>query len=226
MNQREAMRETVQIAEAAGMPEMPGSDLGLAHLRQMAATVATSNFSEAKLGRWLGWAQCALVAANVGVTLADMKELNAKWSTTTSVAPEKAVRVSPSNDATSLSQYPWVVWTVELLDPDRLAGDDVAGRTAAAAAAAAELYGCVYEYCVDEDEMPNGTKYYKWYLGVNQAEHQQRVGGVPAVLAELVGALIGVLPTGIDVDHHWTAGPDARATRIRNEDFHGYPGIG
>lgn len=69
------------MAEAAGMPELPGTDLGLAHLRHMVATVAVSDFSDAKLGRWLGWAQCALVAADVGVTLADMKALNAKWST-------------------------------------------------------------------------------------------------------------------------------------------------
>ena len=57
---------------------MPGSDLGLSHLRVMMETVEKSEFSDAKLGRWLGWAQCAVVAAHVGVTLADMKELNMK----------------------------------------------------------------------------------------------------------------------------------------------------
>jgi len=62
------------------MPELPGSDVGLGHLRRMAATAETSTFSEAKLGRWLGWAQCAVVAADVGVTLADMKALNMKWA--------------------------------------------------------------------------------------------------------------------------------------------------
>lgn len=80
MNQREAPRETLRLAEAHGMSELPESDLGLDHLQEMVATVEVSEFSDAKLGRWLGWAQCALVAANVGVGLADMKELNAKWA--------------------------------------------------------------------------------------------------------------------------------------------------
>lgn len=76
MNQLRALRETVELAERRGMPTLPGSDVGLGHLRSMLETVETSEFSEAKLGRWLGWAQCAVVAANVGVTLADMKALN------------------------------------------------------------------------------------------------------------------------------------------------------
>jgi hypothetical protein len=35
----------------------------------------TPGFSDAKLGRWLGWAQCAVVASGVA-TLTDMKEIN------------------------------------------------------------------------------------------------------------------------------------------------------
>lgn len=79
MNQTEAFRETVAMAVAAGMPELPGSELGLAHLRSMQERILPE-FSSSKLGRWLGWAQCALVAANVGVTLEDVKRLNLKWS--------------------------------------------------------------------------------------------------------------------------------------------------
>jgi hypothetical protein len=170
MNQLEALRETIRLAEeAAGMPERPGNDVGLAHLRHMAATAEAGNFGAAKLGRWFGWAQCALVAANVGVTLADMKSLNAKWLTE-DVAPTEFGHLdtdssSPISAAPRLEHYPWVVWTVALLDPERLAGANVAERTAAAAKAAAELYGCVYEYCVDEDTMADGTKYYEWYIG-------------------------------------------------------------
>lgn len=63
MNQTDAFRETVKIAEQRGMPEMPGSELGLHHLRTMLTTVNTSKFSEAKLGRWLGWAQGACLWA-------------------------------------------------------------------------------------------------------------------------------------------------------------------
>lgn len=62
------------------MPDLPGSDLGLAHLRDMLATVDQSDFSPSKLGRWLGWAQCAVVASGVGVTLADMKGINMRWA--------------------------------------------------------------------------------------------------------------------------------------------------
>lgn len=74
--------------------------------------------------------------------------------------------------------------------------------------------------------MADGTKYYKWYIGVARGEHDRRVDGVPVVVAGLVGALIGALPDGIDADAHWTAGPDAYATKIRNEVDHGYPEIG
>jgi hypothetical protein len=76
LNQFAALRDTIALAERSGMPEMPGSELGLGHLRSMLARVAASDFSAAKLGRWLGWAQCAVVAADVGVTLDDMKALN------------------------------------------------------------------------------------------------------------------------------------------------------
>lgn len=80
MNQLGALRETVQIAEQCGMPEMPGTNLGLDHLRSMLAILNSSEFSDAKLGRWLGWAQCAVVAARVGVTLEDMKALNIRFT--------------------------------------------------------------------------------------------------------------------------------------------------
>ncbi|WP_235718436.1 helix-turn-helix domain-containing protein [Mycolicibacterium goodii] len=73
----QAFRDTVAFAEQRGMPDLPGSDLGLDHLRHMLAVLEEESFTPAKLGRWLGWAQCALVAAGVGVTLDDMKALNA-----------------------------------------------------------------------------------------------------------------------------------------------------
>lgn len=76
MNQAEAFRETVDLAERCGMPDMPGSSLGLDHLRSMLATVSAGGFSDTKLGRWLGWAQCAVVAADIGVSLDDMKAIN------------------------------------------------------------------------------------------------------------------------------------------------------
>lgn len=76
MKQLQALRDTVRLAEDHGMPDLPGTDLGLEHLRDMADTAEANSFSPSKLGRWLGWAQCAVVAADIGVTLADMKALN------------------------------------------------------------------------------------------------------------------------------------------------------
>ncbi|OAT69379.1 hypothetical protein AWB85_21695 [Mycobacteroides immunogenum] len=166
---------------------------------------------------------------HVGVTLSDGKAVNGRWSAKVSADSDRGGGEIPSLaaiDDCGLAHYPWVVWTVELLDPGRLAGEDVAERTAVAATTAAGMYGCVYEYCVDEDTLADGTKYYKWYVGVTRAEHEHLVGNVPVVVAELVAALIGVLPQGVDADAHWTAGPDVYASRVRNEVDGGYPGIG
>lgn len=80
MNQLTAFDDTIALAEQRGMDEGDG-ELGLAHLRSMYERAATSNFSEGKLGRWLGWAQCAVVAAGIGLTLDDMKRINLKHST-------------------------------------------------------------------------------------------------------------------------------------------------
>jgi hypothetical protein len=124
--------------------------------------------------------------------------------------------------AASLDQYPWVVWRLTLHDPRRLAGGDVAARTAAGAKAAADLYGCVYEYCVDDDEAADGTKCYSWLVGVKQSEHQMMVGNVPQVVAELAGAVIAVLPNEVDTDDAWTVGPDLSCTYHRNVIDGGY----
>ena len=52
----------------------------------------------------------------------------------------------------NLDIYPWVVWEITVRDPrEVLRNADVAEVTRAAATEAAKLYGCVYEYCVDDD---------------------------------------------------------------------------
>lgn len=80
--QRQAFADTVFLASERGMPLAPESDLGLFHLMQM--RIRAQSLAGSKLGRWLGWAQCAVVAANVGLTLDDMKAINsrcmAEWS--------------------------------------------------------------------------------------------------------------------------------------------------
>lgn len=84
MNQIEAFNETVMLAIKMGMPDQSDVDdsLGYEHMFSMLKRIEANpeKFSEAKLGRWLGWAQAALVAANVGVTLEDVKQINLRWA--------------------------------------------------------------------------------------------------------------------------------------------------
>jgi hypothetical protein len=84
MNQLAAMRETLTRAQACGMADISGFADGCEywHLQDMveraeaAMRMPGMEFSDAKLGRWLGWMQCAVVAAAIGLTLEDMKEIN------------------------------------------------------------------------------------------------------------------------------------------------------
>lgn len=75
IDQLAAFSATIELAEQRGMPEH-GGHLGLAHLRSMYEQASTGRFNAAKLGRWLGWAQCAVVAAAIGLELEDMAEIN------------------------------------------------------------------------------------------------------------------------------------------------------
>lgn len=84
MNQLAAMKETLTRAQECGMADISGFAEGCDywHLQDMVERAEAAmnapglEFSEAKLGRWLGWMQCAVVAAGIGLTLEDMKELN------------------------------------------------------------------------------------------------------------------------------------------------------
>lgn len=126
----------------------------------------------------------------------------------------------------NLDIYPWVVWEITVRDPrEVLRSADVAEVTRAAATAAAKLYGCVYEYCVDDDYLPDGTKYYQWYIGVKQSEHRQlvgRKGSEPTVVAELFAALLSVLPMEFNNADLWTRRPSLTPTYVRNEIDNGY----
>jgi hypothetical protein len=76
MNMLAAFDDTIRLAEDRGMPQIGTPGLDLAHLRDMRSRI-TPSFSEAKLGRWLGWAQCAVVASGCA-SLEDMKTVNLK----------------------------------------------------------------------------------------------------------------------------------------------------
>lgn len=78
MNQLQAFRDTVALAETRGMADKRCSaHVNLAHLRDMLATVERADplFSDAKLGRWLGWAQASVVACGCA-SLDEMKQIN------------------------------------------------------------------------------------------------------------------------------------------------------
>jgi hypothetical protein len=91
MNQLEAMRQTISLmedmlrhlpaADRASIESMPES-LRPEHLREMLQRVEANDnpqgeqgFSEAKVGRWLGWMQAAVVAMRFA-GLEQMKEIN------------------------------------------------------------------------------------------------------------------------------------------------------
>lgn len=77
MQQFEALRRSIQVLQVwipkEGGPHLPES-LRLPHLVSMRERV-TPMFSPAKLGRWLGWTQAAVVAHGAA-KLDDMKALN------------------------------------------------------------------------------------------------------------------------------------------------------
>lgn len=95
MDMKGAFRATVELASKLWhlrRDSFLDSSLSLAHLEDMLATVEREEFSEGKLGRWLGWAQAAVVAAGVA-SLEDMKAINVAYS---------------GKEALPLDPYPWV----------------------------------------------------------------------------------------------------------------------
>lgn len=82
MNQREAFKETLTLAITNGMDNTSSDipELDFPHLQRMyndiiAADCDFEPFSEAKIGRWLGWAQAAVVMHGEA-SLEDMKAIN------------------------------------------------------------------------------------------------------------------------------------------------------
>ena len=85
MNQKEAFRETLHHCEER-WPSPMFDELSIEHMRDMLRRIdancdatAPNGFSEAKLGRWLGYVQGAAVALGVMI-LDECKEINKKWA--------------------------------------------------------------------------------------------------------------------------------------------------
>lgn len=181
-------------------------------LREAAKACMAAGERDVTNGELTQWCEIAVTALSAASRLAGTQ------ATIPADASQEQAEMAVFDD------YPWVVWNVKVYDPDRTAGDDVGQRTAAAAIDAVQPHGCVYEYCVDDDELSDGTKYYSWLVGVSQLEHRRREGNAPVVICELVRGLLSVLPPELDRAELWTLAPDLYATRQRNEVYHGYAG--
>lgn len=78
MNMIKAAEDTLELARQFGMDSLSSdnSELDYPHLAEMLEKMQTGDMSEGKLGRWLGWMQASVVAAGVGCSLEDMKQIN------------------------------------------------------------------------------------------------------------------------------------------------------
>lgn len=77
MDALKAMELTVKLAFDKKMSDSLNSTLSYPHVAGMLVQMKDGDFDSDKLNRWLGWAQCAVVAAGCA-TLDDMKAINAK----------------------------------------------------------------------------------------------------------------------------------------------------
>jgi hypothetical protein len=78
MNQLQAFRDTIALAKSKGLHLTRVPELSMTHLEGMLARIESDpdRFSPSKLGRWLGWAQAAVVSWGDGITMEDMKRIN------------------------------------------------------------------------------------------------------------------------------------------------------
>jgi hypothetical protein len=58
--------------------------------------------------------------------------------------------VDDGEDA-ELARLDWIVWTLEVRDPEQRAAPDIGERTEQAMTEMAGSLGCVYSHCVDDD---------------------------------------------------------------------------
>ncbi|MCE7011803.1 hypothetical protein LWC34_54665 [Kibdelosporangium philippinense] len=107
-----------------------------------------------------------------------------------------------------LARLGWIVWTIEVRDPEQRAAPDIGARTEQAMTEMAGSLGCVFSHCVDDDSYdltPEGT-YYSWSVRVPRGEHLRRnEHGVPIAVAALWDYLRTKLPKGLD---DWHVRPD------------------
>lgn len=80
MNMIGAAEKTMEVARERMKKHVPHkSELSLIHLEEMLTKMRATDMSKAKMGRWLGWMQAAVVAAT-DLSLEDMKNINRKFA--------------------------------------------------------------------------------------------------------------------------------------------------
>jgi hypothetical protein len=83
VNQLQAFRDTLALVDERDMAycEFETPEVNYSHLQDMLQRIENdpSQFSEAKLGRWLGYVQGVIVATDYG-TLEEMKQINKRNS--------------------------------------------------------------------------------------------------------------------------------------------------
>jgi hypothetical protein len=111
------------------------------------------------------------------------------------------------------SEDPWVVWCLEVRDPQQLTPDGLADRTQHSMTELAGSLGCVFDHCDDYDSMDGtpASTYYAWFVRVPQAEHQRRgPDSLPVAIRALYDHLRSQLPPALT---DWRLEPDRNLTR-------------
>jgi hypothetical protein len=119
----------------------------------------------------------------------------------------------PSSEPTpTLDDLAWVIWNLEVRDPDRLVPPGIGERTKQAMTELALQLGCVFQYCVDDDSYlgygrpEDDLPYYQWVIRVPREQHHHRgEDGIPHAIGEVGRWLRTQLPAAL---RDWIIAPD------------------
>jgi hypothetical protein len=118
-----------------------------------------------------------------------------------------------SQSPAAFSDHEWIVWELQVRDPEQVAPPNTGELTKQTMAEAAAAADCVFEEYV-EGSGDDDTAHCAWFVRVPQREHQRRTAdGTPIAVAALIDLLRSLLPATLS---DWRAAPDEDLT-VRNE---------